>query len=554
MKHIVLGVIAAGLLAGCQVDQPMDATRPQLFEGLGSHHRAVTNASPEGQKYFDQGLTFTFAFNHDEAIRSYTEAARIDPECAMHMWGVALCNGPHINNAEMDEAHSKAAWEALQKAKKLADKASPVEKALIGALSARYVDPAAGKLPLTAEERAPIDKAYAEAMRRVHGEFSKDADVGTLYAESLMDLRPWNLWSLQGEPRPETGEIVLTLESVLAMAPEHPGANHLYIHAVEASPKPEKAVPSAERLGKLAPAAGHLVHMPAHIYARVGRWDDAAKSNRAAMEADAAYRKLSPRQGFYHIYMAHNAGFLAWGCMMQGRSEEAVKSTQDMAAAVPKEFIENMAPVIDGYLPIGLEVLMRFGKWEEILKYPKPGENLPIFTAMWHFTRGVAYANTKRIAEAEKEQAEFLKCAAAIPAGRKVGNTPSPTIMTIATHVLAGEIAFKRGSTDDAIKHLKQAVEAEDTVHYDEPPDWMQPVRHTLGAVLLSAGHAAEAEKVYREDLRHWPENGWALYGLAQAMKKQKSDQYTAIEARFKKAWEKADMKIGSSCLCVEGE
>jgi tetratricopeptide (TPR) repeat protein len=288
----------------------MTGSHPQLFQGLGSHHREVSHATAGGQKYFDQGLTFAFAFNHDEAIRSFTEAARLDPECAMNWWGIALCNGPHINNPEMDEQHSKAAWEALQKAKSLSGKAAPVEQALITALESRYVDPA-GKLPLKPQDRAPVDKAYAQAMFKVNKQFPSDSDVGTLYAESMMDLRPWDLWDLDGTPRPETGEIVKTLETVLKATPDHPGANHLYIHAVEASPQPERAVPAADRLTKLVPAAGHLVHMPAHIYARVGRWDDAATANRTAMTADAAYRKLSPTQGFYHIYMAHNAGFLA---------------------------------------------------------------------------------------------------------------------------------------------------------------------------------------------------------------------------------------------------
>ena len=529
-------------------------SHPQLFAGMGSLHRKVTTNSPEAQKYFDQGLTFAYAFNHDEAIRSFAEAARLDSGCAAAWWGVALCNGPHINNPAMDPDHSKAAWDALQKAKSLASKASPQERALIEALEARYADPAKGKPPESPPERAPFDKAYADAMATVHKQFPADVDVATLYAESLMDLRPWDLWDLDGTPRPETLEIGAVLESVIAASPNHPGANHLYVHAVEASPHPEKGVASADRLKTLVPAAGHLVHMPAHIYARVGRWEDAAAANRAAIAADAAYRKLSPEQGFYHVYMAHNRQFLAFGCMMQGRSEEATKATREMQEAIPPEFIENMAPVLDGFMPIGLEVLMRFGRWEDILKEPKPAENMPIFIAMWHCTRAVAYANTGRMKEALEERDAFRKAASAVPEDRMVGNSPAPTVLKIATHVLDGEIAFKQGNTDEAVSELKQAVEAEDTLRYDEPPDWMQPVRHTLGAVLLAAGRVKEAEKVYREDLKRWPENGWSLYGLSQALMKDGSPQAPAIEARFKQAWAGADIKIGSSCLCVKGE
>jgi tetratricopeptide (TPR) repeat protein len=472
----------------------------------------------------------------------------------MAWWGIALCNGPHINNAAMDEAHSKAAWEALQKALALRDKASPPERDLIEALKSRYVDPAAGKLPLTPEERKPLDKAYADAMKQVQAKYKFDADIGTLYAESLMDLRPWDLWSHEGQPRPETPEIVKTLEFVLNAAPQHPGANHLYIHAVEASPNPEKAVPAAERLGKIAPSAGHLVHMPAHIFARVGRWEDSAQSNRDAIVADTAYRKLSPRQGFYHVYMAHNHGFLSFACMMEGRSKEAIQAANDMVAGVPQDFIDNAADVIDGYLPIYMEVLMRFGKWEDMLKTPKPDDKLLVCQAIWHYGRTVAFANTGKLAEADKER-ELLRAAAAkVPESRKVGNSKSKSVMQLAGLVADGEIAYKRGSVDEAVKLLREAAVVEDTLNYNEPPDWMVPARHALGAILLAEGKAKEAEEVYRRDLKQWPENGWSLYGLSQALKEQNSPEYAAVNDRFAKTWAKADIKIRSSCLCVEGK
>jgi tetratricopeptide (TPR) repeat protein len=554
MKCIVAVVASGAMLVGCQSAPSGEAGQPVLYRGLGSHERQVTTSSEAAQKYFDQGLLFTFAFNHDEAIKSYSEAARLDSGMPMAWWGIALCNGPHINNAAMDEAHSKAAWDALQNALALKSKGTPKEQALIEALKARYVDPAAGKLPLSPQERAPLDRAYADAMKAVYSKNKFDADIGVLYAESLMDLRPWDLWSHSGEARPETPEILAVLEGVLKIAPDHPGANHLYIHAAEASPNPEKALAAAERLGGIAPAAGHLVHMPAHIYARVGRWNDAAKSNRAAIIADANYRKASPNQGFYHVYMAHNHGFLSFGCMMQGRSGESIKAAREMVAGVPQAFIDQSADVIDGYLPITMEALMRFGKWEEILREPKPDARLLVCIAIWHCTRGVAYANLGKTADAERERELFKAAAAAVPKERKVGNSPSPAVMKLAGLVMDGELAYKRGSVDEAVKALQEAVTVEDTLSYNEPPDWMVPARHTLGAILLAEGRAKEAEAVYRADLKQWPENGWSLFGLSESLRKQNSPEYAAAKSRFQKSWENADIRIGSSCLCVQGE
>ncbi|MBX3377893.1 MAG: hypothetical protein KF678_12925 [Phycisphaeraceae bacterium] len=555
-RAAIVLVVAAGMLFGCQASGPEVTSEPgvpRLFSGMGKHTRKVTTSSTEAQRWFDQGLVFTFAFNHDEAIRSYTEAARLDPEMAMAWWGIALCHGPHINNAAMDEEASKAAWEALQRALSLRAKASPTERDLIEALQFRYADPAAGALPLSSEERRPYDKAYADAMMRVHSRHPNDADIGNLYAESLMDLRPWDLWGKDGTPRPETPEIVRVLERVLELDPQHPGANHLYIHAVEASPSPEKAVGAADRLGKMVPGAGHLVHMPAHIYARVGRWEDASQANRDAIKADAAYRKLSPRQGFYHVYMAHNHGFLSFSCMMQGRSKEAIEAARDMVAGVPQDFIENAADVIDGYLPITMEVLMRFGKWEEMLREPEPDERLLICRAIRHCGRGVAYANLGRFAEAERERELFREAAARVPEARPAGNSPSKTVMKLAGLVLDGELAYKRGSVDEGIKLLREAAAVEDTLNYNEPPDWMVPARHALGAILLAEGRAKEAEEVYREDLKRWPENGWSLYGLSQSMRRQGSPEYAGMYERFRKAWSRADIEIASSCLCVPG-
>lgn len=548
-----LAVVSVPAVSLAQLtDQPRPTA--QLFEGMGKHHRTVTNASPEAQRYFDQGLTWAFSFNHDEAIRSFQEAARLSPDCAMAYWGIALCNGPHINNPAVDEEHSKAAWEALQKAAALQSKASREERALISALTARYADPSAGKLPFTPEERAPLDKAYAGAMGKVRAEFPKDNDIGTLYAESMMDLRPWDLWSVKGEPRPETPEIVKTLEEVLASDPNHPGANHLYIHAVEASPHADRGIAAADRLRTMIPASGHMVHMPGHIDVRVGRWDKAAEQNRRAIEVDSGYRKLSPKQGFYHIYMAHNHQFLSWACMMEGRSEESVRAAREMIAGVPSAFIEHSPAAIDGYLGIPYESMMRFGRWDDMLKEPAPPEVLPITTSIWRFSRAIAYAAKGEIDEAKKEQGVFREAVKKVPPGAIMAINPAETVLSLADHVLEGEIAFRQGDTEKAIANLTKAVELEDTLRYMEPPDWLVPVRHTLGAVLLNADRPKEAEKVYRDDLVKWPENGWALFGLAQALKAQGSPDADAVEARFQKAWANADIKLEATCLCVPGK
>lgn len=528
------------------------ATTP-LFEGMGDHKRKVTTTSAEAQRYFDQGLVWAFAFNHDEAIRSFEQAAKFDADCAMAYWGNALCHGPHINNPVMDEPGSIAAWAALQKALALEDKSSPVERALIEALASRYADPAAGKLPLTAEERKPLDEAYAEAMKRVFEKHPDDADVATLYAESLMDLHPWDLYTPgTQEPRPWTAEIVKTIEHALQLDPKHPGANHYYIHAVEASKTPERGNAAADHLRKLVPASGHLIHMTSHIDVRTGRWALAAEQNRQASKIDNAYRKISPEQGIYRIYMAHNDHFLAWTCMMLGRREEAETAARDMLRKIPPEFMEAAAPFVDPLASIELTVLMRFGRWDEILAYPPPADYLPITAAMRRFARASALAAQGKVEEALAEQAGFRKAVAALPENARLQQNPAALGLAIADCTLEGEIAFRQGRIDDAVAALTEAVKHEDSLRYMEPPDWLQPARHSLGAILLSADRFAEAEAVYRADLKRWPENGWSLYGLAQSLKGQKkSAEASEVEARFAKAWVHADTPINATCLCV---
>jgi tetratricopeptide (TPR) repeat protein len=517
-----------------------------LFEGLGRHSRRVTTTSPDAQRYFDQGLAFLYAFNHDEAIRAFRQAAEIDPQCAMAYWGVALANGPHINNSAVDDAHAKAALDALSRAREFTRQASPAERALIDALGARYAVPQPA-------DRKPLDQAYADAMKQVQKAYPEDPDAGPLYAEALMDLRPWDLWKADGTPQPGTQEVVTLLEQILVRNPYHPLANHLYIHAVEASPLPEKADPAANRLRDLQPGLGHLVHMPSHIDVRRGRWDAAAIANEKAIAADAKYRERAPDQGFYRLYMAHNRHMLAFAAMMQGQSEKALSAVQALVAEMPPDWVRENAGIADGFAGMPVEVMMRFGRWDEILAMPEPAEYLPIARAMRLHARGVAYAAQGKKAEARAEQTAFLDAKTKVPDSAYVGNNKASDILGIAEHLLAGEILYREGKADRAIAELKEAVKREDALRYDEPPDWIQPVRHALGAMLIRANRPEAAAVVYREDLRRLPENGWSLFGLAKALKMQKSDDAAEFQDRFSRVWANADVKLSSSCFCQSG-
>jgi tetratricopeptide (TPR) repeat protein len=517
-----------------------------LFEGLGKYRRRVTTSSPEAQRYFDQGLAFLQAFNHDEAIRSFTAAGTLDPNCAMAWWGVAFANGPHINNPVVPEERAKAAWEALGKAQRAAAKASAVERALIAALGRRYANP-------QPDDRKPLDLSFAEAMRKVWQQFPSDPDVGAFFAESMMDLRPWDLWTAGGHAHPGTGEIVAAIEKVLTLSPNHPLALHLYIHAVEASPNPGRAADEADRLRDLMPGLGHMVHMPSHIDVRLGKWAVAAVANDKAIAADKTYRETSPDQGFYRVYMAHNQHMLSFAAMMQGQSKRSIDAINAMASGIPAEWIKQNAAIADGFTAMPLEVLVRFGKWEEVLAAPEPAEYLPIARGLWHCARGIAYAAKGDIASAKLEQEKFAKAAALISEEAFFSNNKGRDLMHVAQHLLAGEILYRDGKTDQALAELRQAVAAEDLLRYAEPPDWLIPTRHALGATLLHAGRTAEAEKVYRADLQKLPENGWSLYGLAKSLAQQGKSP-AAVQKRFEQAWQNADIKISSSCLCLPGK
>ena len=512
-----------------------------LFDDLGTHRHPVSARVPEAQQYFDQGLRLVWAFNHDEATRAFTEAARLDPDCAMAWWGIALAAGPNYNDPGNPE-RDRRAYEALRNALALERKVSAQERAYIEALSKRYT-----KEP--PPDRKALDVAYADAMREVMRRYPDDLDAATLFAEAMMDLRPWDLWSRDGEPRPGTEEIVATLESVLKRDPEHPGANHYYIHAVEASMHPERGVPSADRLRGLVPGAGHLVHMPSHIYMRVGRYGDAVAANERAVAVDRAYIARAKPDGLYPMmYYPHNLDFLWSAASMEGRSGDTIRVARELAAVSSPEMARQMADA-EPPLVAPLFALARFGRWNEILREPDPPADLHYARAIRHYARGLAFTRLGRPRDAASEHAALDAEVKAIPPERKfVQVLPARDIAALAGTVLAGEAAAARGRTDEAIRQLENAVRMQDELPYMEPPPWYFPVRQSLGAVLLKANRAAAAEAVYREDLRRNPENGWSLHGLAESLRAQgKPTEAAGVEQRLRKAWTRADVRLVAS-------
>jgi tetratricopeptide (TPR) repeat protein len=511
---------------------------------MGDLHHAVTTKNEMAQRFFNQGLTLSYAFNHKEAERAFREAARLDPDCAMAYWGMALVLGPNIN-APMDDAEVANADTAIQKALALAAKASEKERAFIHALSKRYAaEPVA--------VRQPLDEAYAGAMREVAKRFPDDPDAAALFAEALMDLHPWKYWEKDGAPKPWTPEIINTLEAGLQRWPNHPGLNHFYVHAVEASPNPERAMASADRLRDLVPNAGHLVHMPAHIYLRTGRYRDAVRANETAIKADSNYITQCHAQGMYPVaYVPHNHHFLSAAATFAGDSESALSAARHMAMHQDSSLMRQPGyGTIQHYTTIPLYAMVKFGKWEEILQEPAPASDLVYPTGVWHFARGMAYIRMNQLDEAGGELEE-LKAIAADTTLRYVTiwdiNTTAD-LMQIAREMLAGELAAVRQQYNKAIVHLQNAVLLEDNLTYDEPPPWYTPARHNLGAVLLEAGRVQEAEKIYQEDLQKYPENGWSLFGLHQCLVKQgKHQEAEAVQKRFEQAWAGADVSITAS-------
>jgi tetratricopeptide (TPR) repeat protein len=521
--------------------------REPLYDGLGSYRRKVTVRSAEARRYLDQGMGFLYGFNLGAARRAFTEAARIEPDFAMAHWGVAMACGPHINYPLVTPEAGETAWKEVGLARSHAASASPVERALIEAVARRYAE-------RPAENRAPLDSAYADAMRAAWKAHPKDPDVGAFFAEALMNLRPWDQWTLAGQPQPGTDEVLATLDAVLELAPKHPFANHLYIHAVEASPHPERALEAANRLRKLQPGLAHNVHMPSHIDIRTGRWQEAIAANEAAVAADARYRATfgEPR-GFLPVYVAHDRHMLAYAAMMTGQRELALNHIRAMVAELTPEFLEEFAFAAEAFLAMPDEVMVRFGMWDEILAQPFVPESQPFSHAFRRAANGIALAATGDTIQARLEQAAFVTAAARVPAEWiAAGNNTAHAVLAVVRPMLEGEILIREGRIDAGIDSLRAAVAAEDLLRYDEPPGWLIPVRHTLGAALFNAGRHAQAEQVYRDDLARLPNDGWALYGLAQSLARQDKGgrERKDVEARFKKAWARADTKLTSSCLC----
>ncbi len=519
------------------------------FGGTGAHQRTVQAASTEAQAFFDQGLAFLYGFNHDEAIRSFRRAVELDPQCAMAHWGIAYANGPHINNPVVPPEREAEAYAAAREAGRLADGLGDgPDRALIEAIQMRYASP-------QPENRAPLDQAFARAMGDAYARFPDDGDIGALYAEALMDLHPWDLWTHAGEAKPWTPAIVALLEEVLERHPDHPLALHLYIHAVEASNEPGLADEAADRLRDLMPGLGHMVHMPSHIDVRRGRWEEAIVANAKAVEADRAYRNAAPvPPDFYRLYMSHNHHMKAYAAMMVGRRELAMQSIRELVADIPEDWLRDNAFWADGFIAMPYEVMMRFGLWEEILEEPQPADYLPFTRSMHYAARAVALAALDRPEEARAEQAAFRVQRQEVPEDGIFGNNMSHDLLDVAEQLVEGEILYREGEKDAGIAALYEAAELEDALRYDEPPDWIQPIRHALGATLMQERRYRDAEAVYREDLAKLPDNGWSLYGLARSLRLQgEATEADAVEARFTEVWAGADTRLTSSCFCQPG-
>jgi len=518
---------------------PTGALAPRL-QNLGTHTFPVSTRNRQAQTFMNQGLNLAYAFNHAEARRAFREAARLDPNLAMAYWGQALVLGPNIN-ALMEPNEEPNAYELVQKAVSLKGRATTREQAYIDALAHRY----SGK----PDDRQPRDTAYADAMRAVHERFPNDLDAAMLYVEAVMDLRPWGYWQRDGAPHVRTDDIVTLTEQVMARNPRHPGAVHMYIHLMEGTSTPEKAEKAADTLQTLMPAAGHMVHMPAHIYQRVGRYADAIKSNQLAIAADEDYISQCRAQGLYPMaYYPHNIHFLWFSASEDGQSRLAIESARQLASKIDDDTLRTL-PLTAGFRMVPYYALTRFGRWDEMLKEPEPPSFSAVLRAMWHYARGLSFVATSRLTEAE-EELQKLEALTTDPSMKETLFSPnqSAAIVAPAPEVLAGEIAAARGNFDAAIAHLDRAVRLDDSLVYTEPAEFHFPPRLALGAVLLKAGRAAEAETVYWELLRRNRENGWGLFGLMQALRAQnKADDAALTEARFKTAWARADVTLTAS-------
>ena len=513
---------------------------PRL-QNLGVHTFAVTTMSDRAQLFINQGVNLAYGFNHAEAGRAFAEAARLDPNCAMAFWGQALVLGPNIN-AAMEAENEPKAYELVRKAVELKGGATPRERAYIDALATRYT----GK----ADDRKQADRAYVAAMRQVTQKFPEDTDARTMFAEALMDLRPWNYWTRDGVAYEETREVQAALEDVLARNRNHPGALHLWIHLWEATDTPERAEAEADRLLPLMPGAGHMVHMPAHIYQRVGRHADVISSNILAARADEDYIAQCRAQGIYPLgYYPHNLHFIWMGASASGQRQLAIDSARKLAGAIPHEALGNV-PILQGFVVVPYWAMVRFGEWDAILADKGPLHQTPFTRAVWHFARAMALTARDRLTDAETElgRLKALLSDEAMKGQVTFSNNTGHAILRIAPEIVAGEIAARRKDWDRATLHLERAVRFEDALIYQEPADWHAPARQNLGAVLLEAGRPDEAETVFWEDLKKNPENGWSLFGLMEALRAQgKTDDAAMIEARFRKVWKDSDVRLAAA-------
>lgn len=554
-KAIAAAAVLLPLLAGCaskavhegHAGPPPSAAsagrQAPLFNDLGDHHHAISTKSPEAQRYFDQGLILAWGFNHAEAARSFREAARLDPACAMCWWGASLVLGPNIN-AGMEDGAVPDAWDALQKAISLAPNASEAERAYIEALSKRYV-------AKPVKDRKPLDRAYADAMREVARRYPEDLDAVALFAEALMDVTPWDYWEKDGRPKAWTPEILSALETILARDPDHVAGIHFYIHATEASGAPERAEKYADKLGRLVPGAGHLVHMPAHTYMRVGRYHDASLANEQAANADESYITQCRVQGIYPlVYHPHNVHFLVASAAMEGRGAVSIAAARKLAAHVdPKMMREPGLETLQHYAITPMYALTRFEKWPEILNEPRPASGLEYPTGVWHYARGMAFSAIGQADAAVRELAALSSIAGKEPLESQTiwGFNSFASILRLAVEFLEADVASRRGDVGGAVAHLAKAVALEDGLVYQEPPDWYAPARQALAATLARAGRWPEAEAAYREDLLRNRENGWSLSGLAAALEAQgKKEESADVRRRLEKAWPLADVRVAA--------
>jgi tetratricopeptide (TPR) repeat protein len=539
---VTVAIASVLTLVSCQRGAPNNGGL--LYDGFGNYERRIQTNSESAQRWFNQALQLMYGFNHDEAIRSFEQAAAADPSSPMPWWGIAYCYGININDPEMSVERSRLAWDATQEALARIGAGSPVEAALVRAVAQRYAWPAP-------EDRSDLEEKYAAAMEAVYEEYPADPDVAALFAESLMDLQPWDYWTDAGGPKGRTEEFVGVLERALDTHPQHPGANHFYIHAIEASSEPDRAVEAADRLTGLVPGSGHLVHMPSHIYIRVGRYADAATSNVRAITVDRAYLAKAPAPGLYAAYYGHNLHFLAFAAMMSGNYEQAIQAARDLEAEMPESALREYAGLIEGIMPATFHVLIRFGKWEQILEEPEYPEWRLVSRAVRRYARSIANSALGRTEESRAELEAFEEAMAAVPEEWWIFNNRVSDVLPIARAMINGELLFREGKRQEAFAILRSGVAAEDALVYDEPPAWMLPVRHALGALLMSDGRYAEAEAVYREDLQRNRDNGWSLTGLQLALEKQaRESEAEELSIRLARAFNDADIEPTSSCYC----